>query len=133
MNTWCNANSVSFKCHSISVTFKFCAVLVALCTPEPRSTDSLGTQHCANFESHSNRVTFETNAISITSSIHAHIGFNRAISPRFLAKWKNLHLCLDEMLPSMKDLKMTFEYLDFAIALFNKTLRTLSYFGLGYE
>ena len=71
MNTWCNANSVSFKCHSISVTFKFCAVLVALCAPEPRSTDSLGTQHCANFESHSNRVTFETNAISITSSIHA--------------------------------------------------------------
>ena len=69
VNTWCNANSVSFKCHSISVTFKFCAVLVALCAPEPRSTDSLGTQHCANFESHSNRVTFETNAISITSSI----------------------------------------------------------------
>lgn len=65
--------------------------------------------------------------------VNLHIGFNRAISPRFLAKWKNLHLCLDEMLPSMKDLKMTFEYLDFAIALFNKTLRTLSYFGLGYE
>ena len=43
-----------------------------LCAPEPRSTDSLGTQHCTNFESHSNRVTFETNAISITSSIHAH-------------------------------------------------------------
>ena len=42
-----------------------------LCAPEPRSTDSLGTQHCTNFESHSNRVTFETNAISITSSIHA--------------------------------------------------------------
>ena len=53
------------------MTFKFCAVLVALCAPEPRSTDSLGTQHCANFESHSNRVTFESNAISITSSIHA--------------------------------------------------------------
>ena len=71
VNTWCNANSVSFKCHSISVNFKFCAVLVALCAPEPCSMDSLGTQHCANFESHSNRVTFETNAISITSSIHA--------------------------------------------------------------
>ena len=54
------------------MTLKFCTVLVALCVPEPRSTDSLGTQHCANFESHSNRVTFETNAISITSSIHAH-------------------------------------------------------------
>ena len=30
-----------------------------------------GNQHCAKFESHTNRVTFETNAISITSSIHA--------------------------------------------------------------
>ena len=60
-----------FKSHSISLTFKFCAVCIALCALEPRSTDSLGTQHCANFESHSNRVTFETNAISITSSIHA--------------------------------------------------------------
>ena len=70
-NTWYNANSSSFKCHSISMTFKFFAVLDALCVPEPRSTDSLGTQHCANFESHSNRVTFETTAISITSSIHA--------------------------------------------------------------
>ena len=54
------------------MTFKFCAVLVALCAPEPHSMDSLGTQHCANFESHFNRVSFETNAISITSSIHAH-------------------------------------------------------------
>ena len=42
-----------------------------LCAPEPRSTDSLGTQHHANFESHSNRVTFETNAIRMTSSIQA--------------------------------------------------------------
>ena len=29
----------------LSVTFKFWAVLVALCAPEPRSTDSLSTQH----------------------------------------------------------------------------------------
>ena len=71
LNTWCHSNSVSFKSHSISVTFKFCTVLVALCVPEPRSTDSLGTQHCKNFESHSNRVTFETNAIRMTSSIQA--------------------------------------------------------------
>ena len=28
---------------------------------------------------------------------------------------------------------MTFEYLDFAIVLFNETLRTLSDFGLGYS
>ena len=43
--------------------------------PEPYSTDSLGTQDYANFESHSNRVTFETNAISITSSIQPIIPF----------------------------------------------------------
>ena len=45
LNTWCHSNSVSFKSHSIIVTFKFCAVCVALCALEPRSTDSLGTQH----------------------------------------------------------------------------------------
>ena len=41
-----------------------------LCAPEPRSTDSLGTQHCTNFESHSNRVTFETNAIMVIVKVH---------------------------------------------------------------
>ena len=41
-----------------------------LCAPEPRSTDSLGTQHCTNFESHSNRVTFETNAMMMIVKIH---------------------------------------------------------------
>ena len=29
VNTWCNANSVSFKSHSIRVTFKICTVLGA--------------------------------------------------------------------------------------------------------
>ena len=48
-----------FKSHFISVTFKFCAVCVALCALEPCSTDSLGTQHCAKFESSTNRMTFE--------------------------------------------------------------------------
>ena len=37
MNFYNHPNSVSFKSHSISVTFKFCAVLVALCMLEPRS------------------------------------------------------------------------------------------------
>ena len=59
LNTWCSANSIGFKSHSISVTFKFCAVRVALCSLEPRSTDSLGTQHRAKFESNTNRMTFE--------------------------------------------------------------------------
>ena len=35
MNFYNHHNSVSFKSHSISVTFKFCTVLVALCAPEP--------------------------------------------------------------------------------------------------
>ena len=48
-----------FKSHSISVTFKFCAVCVALWALEPRSTDSLGIQHRAKFESNTNRMTFE--------------------------------------------------------------------------
>ena len=56
LNTWCSANSVSFKSHSISVTFKFCAVRIAMCALEPRSTDSLGTQHRAK-ESNTNRMT----------------------------------------------------------------------------
>ena len=71
VNTWCNANSVSFKSHSIRVTFKICAVLCAqgICATGFRHAQ--GNQHCAKFESYTNRVTFETNAISITSSIHA--------------------------------------------------------------
>ena len=67
-----SANSVSFKSHSISVTFNFCTMRIVLCTLEPRSTDSLGTQHCTNFESHSNRVTFETNAIMVIVKVHPH-------------------------------------------------------------
>ena len=45
LNTWSHSISVNFKSHSISVTFKFCAMRIALCELEPRSTDSLGTQH----------------------------------------------------------------------------------------
>ena len=77
MNLYNHHNSVSFKSHSISVTFKFCAVLVALRALEPRSTDSLGTQHCANFESHSNRVTFETNAIMVIVKVHPQYGVEK--------------------------------------------------------
>ena len=76
MNFYNHHNSVSFKSHSISVTFRFCVVLVALRALEPRSTDSLGTQHCANFESHSNIVTFETNAIMVIVKVHPHSKIN---------------------------------------------------------
>ena len=60
-----------FKSHSISVTFKFCTVLGAQGIRAMGFRRAQGNQHCAKFESHTNRVTFETNAISITSSIHA--------------------------------------------------------------
>ena len=76
MNFYNHHNSVSFKSHSISVTFRFCAVLVALRALEPRSTDSLGTQHHANFESHSNRVAFETNAIMMIVKVHPQYIYN---------------------------------------------------------
>ena len=49
----------SFKSHSISANFKFCAVRVALCELEPCDTDSLGTKHRTKFESNTNRMTFE--------------------------------------------------------------------------
>ena len=73
MNIGCSDNSVSLKSSCISGTFKFCAVCVALCALEPHSTDSLGTQHCAKFESNTKGMTFETNTICTTSDIQAHI------------------------------------------------------------
>ena len=72
MNFYNHHNSVSFKSHSIRVTFKICAVLGAQGIRATGFRRAQGNQHCAKFESHTNRVTFETNAISITSSIHAH-------------------------------------------------------------
>ena len=87
MNFYNHHNSISFKSHSISVTFRFCAVLVALRALEPRSTDSLGTQHCANFESHSNRVTFETNAIMVIVKVHPLYQVYRSCTSKFE------HLC----------------------------------------
>ena len=56
-----------FKSHSISVTFKFCAVRVALCTLEP-----LGTQHCTKFESNTNRMTFEYAPNMVIVKVHPH-------------------------------------------------------------
>ena len=73
MNFYNRHNSVSFKSHSIRVTFKICAVLGAQGIRATGFRRAQGNQHCAKFESHTNRVTFETNTISITSSIHAHI------------------------------------------------------------
>ena len=48
LNTWCHSNSVSFKSHSISVTFKFCAVRVALSALE---------HPAPKFECNTNRMT----------------------------------------------------------------------------
>ena len=46
-----------------------------------------GNAHCAKFESHTNRVTFETNAIRMTSSVQAHNGtliLEEEIKPGFV-------------------------------------------------
>ena len=60
-----------FKSHSISVTFKFCAVLGAQGIHATGFKRAQGNAHCAKFESHTKRVTFETNAIRMTSSVQA--------------------------------------------------------------
>ena len=39
LNTWCSDNSVNFKSSSISGTFKFFTVLVAVCALEPKSLE----------------------------------------------------------------------------------------------
>ena len=55
------------------MTFKICTVLGAQRVRSTGFRRAQGNQHCAKFESHTNIVTFETNAISITSSIHASV------------------------------------------------------------
>ena len=67
MNFYNHHNTVSFKSHSIRVTFKICAVLGAQGIRATGFRRAQGNQHCAKFESHTNRVTFETNAIRMTS------------------------------------------------------------------
>ena len=71
MNFYNHHNSVSFKSHSIRVTFKICAVLGAQGIRATGFKRAQGNAHCAKFESHTNRVTFETNAIRMTSSVQA--------------------------------------------------------------
>ena len=51
------------------VTFKICAVL-GVQGIRAMGRCAQGNQHCTKFESHTNRVTFETNAISVISSVH---------------------------------------------------------------
>ena len=48
-----------FKSYSISVTFKFCAVLGAQGIRATGFKRPQGNEHCAKFESNTNRMTFE--------------------------------------------------------------------------
>ena len=48
-----------FKSYSISVTFKFCAVLGAQGIRATGFKRAQGNAHCAKFESNTNRMTFE--------------------------------------------------------------------------
>ena len=56
-----------------------------------------GNAHCAKFESHTNRVTFETNAIRMTSSVQALCVYNYCIELflSFSNRYKNLVLLTD--------------------------------------
>ena len=53
------------------MTFKICAVLGTQGIRATGLKRAQGNQHCAKSESHTNRVTFETNANRMTSSIQA--------------------------------------------------------------
>ena len=48
-----------FKSYSVSVTFKFCAVLGAQGIRATGLKRAQGNAHCAKFESNTNRMTFE--------------------------------------------------------------------------
>ena len=60
LNTWCSDNK----------SMIFCAVLVAQGIRATGFKRAQGNAHCAKFESHTNRVTFETNAIMVIVKVH---------------------------------------------------------------
>ena len=62
LNTWCSDNQ----------SMKYCAVLDAQGIRATGFKGAQGNAHCTKFESNTNRMTFETNAISTTSDIQAH-------------------------------------------------------------
>ena len=62
LNTWCSDNQ----------SMKYCAVLGAQGIRATGFKGAQGNAHCTKFESNTNRMTFETNAISTTSDIQAH-------------------------------------------------------------
>ena len=59
MNFYNHHNSVSFKNHSIRVTFKICAVLGAQGIRATGFKRAQGNTHYAKFESNANGMTFE--------------------------------------------------------------------------
>ena len=59
-----------FKSHSISVTFKFCAVLGAQGIPATGFKHAQGNVHCAKFESNTSRMTFEYTPNMMIEKVH---------------------------------------------------------------
>ena len=59
-----------FKSHSISITFKFCAVLGAQGIPATGFKCAQGNVHCAKFESNTNRMTFEYTPNMMIEKVH---------------------------------------------------------------
>ena len=62
-----------FKSYSISVTFKFCAVLGAQGIRATGFKRAQGNAHCAKFESNTNRMTFEYAPNMMIVKVH-HLG-----------------------------------------------------------
>ena len=61
-----------FKSHSISITFKFCAVLGAQGIRAMGFKRAQGNAHCAKFESNTNRMTFEYAPNMMIVKVHPH-------------------------------------------------------------
>ena len=61
-----------FKSHSISVTFKFCALLGAQGIHAMGFKWAQGNTHCTKFESNTNRITFEYVPNTMIAKVHPH-------------------------------------------------------------
>ena len=59
-----------FKSHSISVTFKFCAILGAQRIPTMGFNHAQGNAHCAKFDGNTNKMTFEYAPGNLKSKSH---------------------------------------------------------------
>ena len=72
MNFYNHHNGSIFKSHSISVTFKSCAVLGVQGIHAKGFKHAQGNAHCSKFESNTNRMTFEYAPNMMIVKVHPH-------------------------------------------------------------